>query len=128
MRPTLRALIVFLVGIPLSLTGVAISQRLWTVWLAYLGAAVLLLGVDFVLGLPKRRLKVTTELPEQLFIGEGGSAKLALAAKWIRPSAIELLAELDDDLEPQRPLQALLQRPAEKGPAAATVTLPLAAR
>src|SRR5262249_15350515 len=49
MRPTLRALIVFLAGIPLSLSAVAISPRLWTMWLAYLGAAFLLLGADLVL-------------------------------------------------------------------------------
>ena len=50
MRPTLRALIVFLAGIPTSLLAVTIYARLWTTWLAYLGAAVLLLGIDLVLG------------------------------------------------------------------------------
>lgn len=128
MRPTLRALIVFLAGLPLSLVGVAISPRLWTIWLAYLGAALLLLGVDFVLALPKRRLKVETDLPEQLFIGEAGTAKLALTAKWIRPAALELLAELDDDLAPQPPMQTVLRRPEAKGPSHALVELPLVPR
>jgi uncharacterized protein (DUF58 family) len=128
MRPTLRAMIVFLAGIPLSLGGVAISSRLWTAWLAYLGAAVLLLGVDFVLGLPKRRIKVVTKLPEQLFIGEAGVAKLDITARWIRPAAIEILAELDDDLEPQAPKRTVLQRPADKGPSTSTVEIPLVPR
>ena len=128
MRPTLRALILFLAGIPISLLAVAISARLWTMWLAYLGAAMLLLGVDFVLALPKRRLKAVTSLPEQLFIGEAGVAKINLTARWRRAAALELLAELDDDLEPQPPMQAVLRPPAEKGPAAALVELPLVPR
>ena len=109
MRPTLRALIVFLAGLPLSLAGVAISPRLWTIWIAYLGAAVLLFGVDFVLGLPKRRLRVVPELPEQLFIGEAGVAKLAITARWKRTAALELLAELDEDLQAQPPIQTILE-------------------
>jgi uncharacterized protein (DUF58 family) len=138
MRPTLRAMVVFLAGIPLSLGGVTISSRLWTVWLAYLGAALLLLGVDFVLGLPKRRLNIATTLPEQLFIGEAGVATLDITARWIRPAALELLAELDDDLEPQPPMQTLLLRPADtvsdggararKRPSRSTLELPLVPR
>ena len=128
MRPTLRALVLFLAGIPISLVGVTVSPRLWTMWLAYLGAALLLLGVDFVLALPKRRLKVVTTLPEQLFIGEAGVAKLELTARWRRAAALELLAELDDDLEPQPPIQAVLRPPPEKGPATAIVELPLVPR
>jgi uncharacterized protein (DUF58 family) len=126
MRPTLRALIVFLAGLPLSLVGVAISARLWTIWIAYLGAAFLLLGVDFVLGLPKRRLRVDSKLPEQLFIGESGTAELAITARWRRAAAIELLAELDDDLAPQPAMQTILQ-PSDKG-ATSTIQLPLVPR
>jgi uncharacterized protein (DUF58 family) len=128
MRPTLRALIVFLAGLPLSLVGVAISPRLWTIWLAYLGAALLLLGVDFVLGLPKRRLKVESKLPEQLFIGEPGVATLTIRARWRRPAPIELVAELDDDLAPQPPMRATLRAPEGKGPAQAIIELPLVPR
>jgi len=106
MRPTLRCLLVFLVGIPLSLTAVAISSRLWTVWLSFLGAAILLAGVDFVLGLPRKRLAITAQLPDQLFIGESGVATIELVARWRRPSPIQLVAELDAELEPQPALEA----------------------
>ena len=128
MRPTLRALIVFLAGIPLSLAAVAISPRLWTMWLAYLGASLMLLGVDFVLALPKRRLVVDPQLPEQLFIGESGVAKLELTARWRRAAPLELVAELDDDLEPQPPLRAVIKPPAEAGPGRATVEVALVPR
>ncbi|HEY3804149.1 MAG TPA: DUF58 domain-containing protein [Kofleriaceae bacterium] len=126
MRPTLRALIVFLAGLPLSLVGVAISPRLWTIWIAYLGGAAILLGIDFVLGLPKRRLRVDSELPEQLFIGETGVAKLSISTRRKRAAVLELIAELDDDLEPQPPMQAILQ-PGERG-ASSTIELPLVPR
>lgn len=128
MRPTLRALIVFLAGIPLSLGAVTLSVRLWTMWLAYLGAALLLLGVDFVLGLPKRRLKITTTLPEQLFIGEPGVARLAITARWRRQAKLEILAELDDDLAPQPAFQVTVKPPELKGHSTATLELPLVPR
>jgi uncharacterized protein (DUF58 family) len=128
MRPTLRALIVFLAGIPISLLAVTIDQRLWTTWLAYLGAAVLLLGIDLLLGLPKRRLKISTKLPEQLFIGEPGVARLDITARWRQRSNLEILAELDDDLAPQPPFQAQLRPPVEKGLSILAVDLPLVAR
>lgn len=128
MRPTLRALIVFLAGIPLSLGAVTVSVRLWTMWLAYLGAALLLLGVDFVLGLPKRRLKIATGLPEQLFIGEPGVARLAITARWRRQATLEILAELDDDLAPQPAFQVTVKPPEQKGSATATLEIPLVPR
>ncbi len=128
MRPTLRALIVFLAGIPLSLGAVTISVRLWTMWLAYLGAAVLLLGIDLVLGLPKRRLKIATTLPEQLFIGEPGVARIAITARWRRQATLEILAELDDDLSPQPAVSVVVYPPAAKGAATAALELPLVPR
>ncbi|MFT3696167.1 MAG: DUF58 domain-containing protein [Kofleriaceae bacterium] len=128
MRPTLRALIVFLAGIPLSLLAVTISVRLWTIWLAYLGAVVLLFGIDLVLGLPKRRLKIEPKLPEQLFIGEPGVARLNITTRWRQRSKLEILPELDDDLAPQPPMQAVVMPTKEKGPSTAAVELPLVAR
>ncbi|CAN5584223.1 DUF58 domain-containing protein [soil metagenome] len=128
MRPTLRALIVFLAGMPLSLGAVTLSVRLWTLWLAYLGAALLLLGVDFVLGLPKRRLKIVTALPAQLFIGEPGVARLAITARWRRQATLEVLAELDDDLAPQPTFQVTVKPPEAKGSATAMLEIPLVPR
>src|SRR5450432_2455289 len=128
MRPTLRTLIVFLAGIPTSLLAVTISARLWTTWVAYLGAAMLLLGVDLLLGLPKRRLKIVPTLPEQLFIGEPGVAKLAITARWRQRATLEILPELDDDLAPQPPMHAQLKPPAGKGPSTLTVEMPLVPR
>ncbi|HUJ63552.1 MAG TPA: DUF58 domain-containing protein [Kofleriaceae bacterium] len=124
MRPTLRCLIVFVAGIPLALTSVAISPRLWTLWLAYLGAAVLLAGLDAVLALPSRRLAIAPTLPDQLFIGETGTAKLAITARWPLPARLEVVAELDPDLAPQPPIAITTAPP----PAHTTAELQLVPR
>ncbi len=128
MRPTLRSLVVFLAGIPLSLAAVAISPRLWTVWSSYLGAVLLLLGVDIVFALPRRRLKLAPQLPEQVFIGEGGNAQLVFTARWRRVARLELLVELDDDLAPQPPIEVVLRADAPRKPVHATALVPLIPR
>lgn len=109
MRPTPRALFLFLAGIPLSLGAVAISPRLWTVWVSYLAASVLLLGVDFVLGLARRRFKLTVEVPEQLFIGESGAATVTIATRSRKKASFEIVCELDGDLAPQPPARVVLE-------------------
>ena len=101
MRPTVRCLVLFIVGIPVSLAGVSIDPKLWTVWISYLGAALLLTGIDAVLALPKRRMKVKVEAPEQIFIGETTPAKLTVAFPGRRSSTIAILPELADDFAPQ---------------------------
>jgi uncharacterized protein (DUF58 family) len=127
MRPTLRCLLVFLAGIPLSLGAVAIHPRLWTVWIAYLGAAVMLAGLDALLALPRRKLRITAAVPQQVFIGETGTAVIDLVAGR-RGATLELVAELDDDLAPQPPLRAALRQTTATEPARAQVGVTLAPR
>jgi len=126
-RPTLRCLLVFLAGIPISLGAVAIHPRLWTVWITYLGAAVTLAGLDALLAMPKRKLRITARVPEQVFIGETGTAVVDLVAGR-RGATLEILAELDDDLAPQPPGQAVLRSAGAKQPARATFAVALAPR
>src|SRR5688500_10353543 len=101
MRPTVRCLVLFIVGIPVSLAGVSIDPKLWTVWISYLGAALLLTGIDAVLAHPKRRMRVKVDAPEQIFIGETTPAKLHIAVPSRRTSTINVLPELADDFAPQ---------------------------
>lgn len=128
MRPTLRCLLLFLAGIPLSLTAVAVSTRLWPAWLSYLGASALLLGVDALLAMPRRRLRLFARVPEQLGIGDAGHATLELVGRWRRGARIELLAELDEELAPQPPIRVELRTDGTTGPARAFVELPLIPR
>ncbi|MDQ3337709.1 MAG: DUF58 domain-containing protein [Myxococcota bacterium] len=114
MRPTVRCLVLFIVGIPVSLAGVSIDAKLWTVWLCYVGAAFLLTGIDAVLALPKRKMKVKIEPPEQIFIGDTVPAKLTIMLPGKRSSTVGVLPELADDFEPQKESWAQLV-PEDKG-------------
>jgi uncharacterized protein (DUF58 family) len=114
MRPTVRCLVLFIVGIPVSLTGVSIDQKLWTIWLCYLGAALLLTGIDAVLALPKRKMRIKVDAPDQIFIGDTSPAKLTITLPGKRASNVGILPELADDFEPQKEQWAQLA-PAEKG-------------
>jgi uncharacterized protein (DUF58 family) len=114
MRPTVRCLVLFIVGIPVSLAGVSIDAKLWTVWLCYVGAAFLLTGIDAVLALPKRRMKVKVDAPEQIFIGDTVPAKLTIVLPGKRSSTVGVLPELADDFAPQQESWAQLV-PEDKG-------------
>ncbi|MBX3156521.1 MAG: DUF58 domain-containing protein [Deltaproteobacteria bacterium] len=127
MRPTLRCLVLFLAGIPLSLGAVAIHARLWSVWFAYVCACVALAGFDAVFCLAKRKLRVAAHTPEQIFIGESATATIELSAGR-RGAALQLLAELDPDLAPQPPISVEV-RAAERGqPARGTAQVRLVPR
>src|SRR5206468_2694998 len=93
----------FAAAFPLSLLPVLASPRLWTVWLAWVGFAALFLGVDAVLGLPRRRLAATVRAPATLYIGERDPLEVELAAPRGRPAEVEIVCDLHEDLEPQPP-------------------------
>src|SRR5688572_2361831 len=126
MRPTVRCLVLFIIGIPVSLAGVSIDPKLWTVWISYLGAALLLTGIDAVLAHPKRRMRVKVEPPEQIFIGETMPAKLSVSVPSRRSSTINVLPELAADFEPQREAAVALR--SENRTATATHDIPLSPR
>lgn len=109
MRPTLRCLVLVLIGVPLSLVAVSIDAGLWPLWLCYLLALVALGGLDVALGVPARRLQVQVTAPELLYIGERGRAQVVLTAPRARgPVRARLLPELDSDLAPVGELEVVL--------------------
>ncbi len=102
MRPTLRCVLVFAAGFPASLLAVLVSERLWTLWLAYLGFVVLLTGVDALLALPRRRLAIAADAPGTLYIGETDPCRIDLRMRrWRRSVDAEVLCDLGPNLEPQ---------------------------
>ncbi len=127
MRPTLRAIVLFLAGIPVSLGAIAIAPRLWTAWVSYLAAAVVLLGLDVILGMSKRRLRLKTVVPEQLYIGHTGTAQLTLTASR-QGARVELLAELDADFVPQLPIEVEMRRAVGEKRASGKAEITLAPR
>mgnify|MGYP000514678361 CR=1 FL=1 len=127
MRPTLRSVLVFLAGVPLALGAAIVHPRLWTLWLGYLAAAVLLVGLDAVLGVRRRSLRVTVVAPEQVYIGEGGQATIQLAAGR-RAAEVEVLAELDPELAPAAVARVAVRASAPGAPARGELALAIAPR
>src|SRR5690349_6426942 len=102
MKPTSRLVAVFTASVPLALVIGLAYPRLWTVWLAHVGAVVAAAGIDIVLALPRRRLTIDVGVPDQLYIGEPGVATVKLAGRgWRRDVRVHVLPELDEDFEPQ---------------------------
>ena len=121
MRPTLTCLLLVAGGVPAALVAVLVHPRLWTVWVAYLGAVMVLAGLDALLAVPCRRLQLEVEVPDQLYIGatgaDEGEARVRIRARgWKRDARLALLPELDAELEPQ-PLTTVTLRPAAAAPA-----------
>jgi uncharacterized protein (DUF58 family) len=127
MRPTIRCLVLFILGIPVSLIGVSIDARLWTVWISYLGAAIVLTGIDAVLALPKRRMRLSVDAPPQIFIGDTVPAKLHIAVPSRRAHPIMVLPELASDFT-QQPEKTVMLYPQEDRVAKATHDIELSPR
>jgi uncharacterized protein (DUF58 family) len=100
-RPTGRAVLIFVCGIPLTLLVVIYNPSLWVLALAY-GALVLLAAAsDASLTLPPRLLDLKVTVPEALYIGERGASTVTIAAnRWRRATTLELIADQRGEIEP----------------------------
>ncbi len=121
MRPTFRAVIFVGAGIPLSLVLAIVGGGLWPLGVAYLGFAVVGLGFDAILTLPKRSLTIQTEAPPLIYIGDGEEFVVALEIEPGRSAVqIELYCDVSEHMLRPPPRVAVVE------PAAATpVTFPL---
>jgi uncharacterized protein (DUF58 family) len=100
-RPTARAVLLFVAGIPLTLFIVIYDPGLWALSFNY-GVLVAIVAVtDLMLALPPRLLSVRISTPERLYIGERGAITATLAAaKYRRAARLELIAEQRGEVEP----------------------------
>jgi uncharacterized protein (DUF58 family) len=100
-RPTGRAVFVFVCGIPLALIVAIYNPELWVVSFAY-GALVLLAGVtDASLAFPPRLLDLKIAVPDHVSIGEQGAITATIAAtRWRRATTFELIADQRGEVEP----------------------------
>src|SRR5438045_1898007 len=106
-RPTLRAVLIFVAGIPLALLVVIYEPSWWMLSLNYGALVLLAAGTDALLALPPRALRVQVATPDRLHIGESGAVAVTIAVRaagdgsargarlaWGRPTTrFELLAE-----------------------------------
>jgi uncharacterized protein (DUF58 family) len=105
MRPTRRAILLAVLGLPVALLPMIVHPRLWPFWPVYLGVMALALGVD-ALSIPKRReVSCSAEVPGTLYIGEEEEAVLDVRVPSSRPIPVAVAVDLSDRLVPQPQLR-----------------------
>jgi uncharacterized protein (DUF58 family) len=100
-RPTGRAVLAFVCGIPLALIVAIYNPDLWVVSFAY-GAMVLLAGLtDVSLAFPARLLDLKVAVPDHVSIGDRGAVTATIAAtRWSRATTFELIVDHRGETEP----------------------------
>jgi uncharacterized protein (DUF58 family) len=100
-RPTGRAVLIFVAGIPLALFVVIYDTSLWPLSFNYAVLVLLAVGTDALLAFPSRLLNVKVAVPDRLYIGERGALTLTIAAtRWRRATTFEAIAEQRGEIEP----------------------------
>ena len=74
-RPTKRAVLLFVAGLPVALLPALLGAQFWVVWPAYVGCALFACGMDFVLAHPTRSVQMDLSAPDVLFIQEADLAE-----------------------------------------------------
>lgn len=101
MRPTPRYLLLATAALAVAALPLLFGERLWTLWVAYVGLLVVVLGMDALLALPARRLRVRVEAPGRIAIGERGAARVELSSRaWLRSTRVRILGEVNPLLVP----------------------------
>lgn len=110
MRPTLRAVLLFALGIPIALLPSLVDPRLWTLSLAFSVCAIVALMVDALLGLPRGRLRIEAVAPDMLYIGDQDPLHLRVSAPgWPRTLHLHVLPELGERLHGQPPADLVIE-------------------
>ena len=102
MRPTLRTVILFGAGFPVSLLAVLASEQLWLVWACYLAVSLVLLVADAIFALPKKRLELAVNTPQTLYVGAEDPLTIEAKAPLARGNVnVELVCDFGDHLHGQ---------------------------
>ncbi len=119
MRPTLRCVLVSALGIPVALLAAVMDERLWVVWVAYVGVFVVGCLIDILFGLRRRDVVTTLETPDTIYIGAESVMTFTLSSARGRGVSVTALPELGNELE------HLDARDVVLAPPAARLTFPL---
>jgi uncharacterized protein (DUF58 family) len=104
MWPTARTVWLLAAGVPVALLTGVVDGRLWPLWPVALFGVLLAAALDVLLGLPRRRLRVTVDAPGELFIGDTDTAIISFVGRgWRRPLTLEAVIETDPVLTPIPP-------------------------
>jgi uncharacterized protein (DUF58 family) len=100
MKPTIRTVLIFASGIPLTLIAVIFNPDLWPLSAIYGGLVLVVAATDLLLAPLPRMLDVSTSAPDKLYIGEHGAIVAEMAVPRYRRSLdLQLLAEQHGDVE-----------------------------
>lgn len=111
MKPTLKAVLLFAIGIPVALLIIAAARDFWYAAFYVPVAVLALTGADFMLALHNNRLQAVIKSPYQLFVGQTGHVNVKFEAKgYNRPLNIEALLELDGDADDPSPVNGKLEK------------------
>jgi uncharacterized protein (DUF58 family) len=101
-QPTLRAFMIFTIGVPVALFLVIYEPDLW-LWSFDWGAFVLVaIGTDLMLAFPRRTLRVTVAAPDSMQVGERGAVTVTIGeTAHPRPTRFWLVREQRPDPDPE---------------------------
>ncbi|MFL6799746.1 MAG: DUF58 domain-containing protein [Xanthobacteraceae bacterium] len=108
-RPTLRAVLLFLAGLPLALLVIIYDPRWWILSLNYACLLLLAAMTDVFLAFPPRLLNLKVAIPNKLYIGERGGLSVTMSPSHVqlrdrgaggRSTRFELIAEQKGEAEP----------------------------
>lgn len=105
MRPTRRAILLAALGLPVALLPVAVHERLWPFWPAYLGLLALAVGIDMLWAPRRKAVAASVEMPGTLYIGEEEEAVLTVKVPTARRAPVAVAVDLSERLVPQPPLR-----------------------
>ena len=80
MRATPRLVLLFGLGVPVSLALILADERLWTFGVVYLALVITLAGLDGLRMLPARALELRVEPPDTLYIGADDRLAVTVSA------------------------------------------------
>jgi len=101
MRPTERTIFLFGAGIGLALLVALAPEFLWAVWLTYVALLSLALALDALWLAPARRIEVSVEIPDTLFVGDRDPMEVRVRSLASRPTQLEFVCDLDPELHAQ---------------------------
>lgn len=100
-RPTTRAVFLFVCGVVASLYVVIQLPDRWALCLAFAGGMLFVMVLDAMLSLQPRQIDVKVTAPEKLYIGESGAVTATFAPTRQRlATRIEMLLEQEGEVKP----------------------------
>lgn len=111
MRPTLKAVLLFAISVPLAFIIISAAREFWFASFYWPVAVLAFMLADFMLALHNNRLEAAIKRPYQLYVGQEGLVKAELSAQnYDRALKVEALLELEGDAKDPEIVQGKLHK------------------